>query len=627
MAEIAPGMDLGPYHVLEQVGRGGMATVFKAYHVGLDRYVAIKVLPAFLARDPGFAGRFRQEARTIARLRHPHIVTVYDFGEYAGNPYLVMAFEEGGTLAARAGEFSRTRVIRCLLQVADALAYAHGQGVIHRDLKPANVLLTRDGDAVLTDFGIARLLQREAQLTQTGLTLGTPEYMAPEQAMGDRADHRADLYALGCMAFELLAGRLPYAGETPMAILLAHLNQPVPDPRQANPALSPELAAVLVRALAKDPEQRWPSATAFARALAAAAGLPAPAPVQTLPAARRAEVPPRARGARRRLWLALLLALAAAGGTGWYLLPGRWPAAPTGGGGIAAAPTTGAGAAAGAGGSGAAGGGTAASAPPVATAPATAAGPAGGAAPAGGGAPAAAETGGAATGAGEGTAATAPDPAPAPVPLGTPRLAVAPASGGLGARFQLSVSGLNPGARAQVVVNGPGVPAQTREVVADPRGSAEAWFVPWPQQVEPRLPLGGTYAATVRDPASGKAVGNEATFQVDPGRSVTPPGSSARISGFYLTLTNAALTRVTTLRAGQPFYLFADIANPSPYDQVAVARQDPGQDGWQVRWVTVPPAAGQWALNDTFIRPGVYVLRLVLNGGQDSRDLRVEVTE
>ena len=207
------GENVGPYRIVEQLGSGGMATVFKAYHANLDRYVAIKVLHPAFKQDPNFLSRFQREARIVAKLQHPAIVPVYDFNEHNGQPYLVMRFIEGETLKARLskGDLPLHEVVRVLHPVGEALQYAHGQGVLHRDVKPSNVLLTPDGQVFLADFGLARIAQAgESTLSQDAL-VGTPQYISPEQARGDPdLDARTDVYSLGVVMYELLIGRVPY---------------------------------------------------------------------------------------------------------------------------------------------------------------------------------------------------------------------------------------------------------------------------------------------------------------------------------------------------------------------------------------------------------------------------------
>ncbi|MBL8055862.1 MAG: serine/threonine protein kinase, partial [Anaerolineales bacterium] len=192
MDQLQPGQELGPYRLIGQIGQGGMATVYRAYHAAMDRDVAVKVLPRQLAESPEFSGRFQQEARTIARLEHARILPVYDYGESAGQAYLVMRYLDAGTLKDRmqAGLLPLPEVDRLFTQLAEALDYAHRQGVVHRDLKPSNVMVDAAGNLYLTDFGIAKLLEGGANFTSTGAMMGTPAYMSPEQAQGDKVDQR-----------------------------------------------------------------------------------------------------------------------------------------------------------------------------------------------------------------------------------------------------------------------------------------------------------------------------------------------------------------------------------------------------------------------------------------------------
>ena len=223
------GQTLGPYRLTEQIGLGGMATVYKAYQASVDRYVAVKVLPRQFAEDPTFMGRFEQEARTIAKLEHPHILPVHDYGEQKRITYLVMRFVEAGTLKdliASQSPLSPEECLRIVQQVGGALDYAHSQGVIHRDIKPSNVLVDPRGDCFLTDFGIARLVEGTTEFTATGRIVGTPAYMAPEQGMGEKADARSDIYALGIILYEMVTGKVPYEAETPLAVLMKHASAP-----------------------------------------------------------------------------------------------------------------------------------------------------------------------------------------------------------------------------------------------------------------------------------------------------------------------------------------------------------------------------------------------------------------
>ncbi|RMG99437.1 MAG: serine/threonine protein kinase [Chloroflexi bacterium] len=267
------GKQLGPYRIIEPLGEGGMAAVFKAYQASMDRYVAIKVLPRYYASDPEFVGRFKQEARVIARLQHPHILPVHDFGEDDGYTYLVMRFVESGTLAEwlkEKGALSLTEIRRIISQVGDALDYAHAQGVIHRDVKPSNILIDRRGNCLLTDFGLARMVESSVHFTQTGGILGTPAYMSPEQGMGKPIDHRSDIYSLGVVLYEMATGRPPFRAETPMAIVIKHIQSPLPPPRSYNPELPEPVERVILKALAKEPEDRFATAGEMVAALEAA---------------------------------------------------------------------------------------------------------------------------------------------------------------------------------------------------------------------------------------------------------------------------------------------------------------------------------------------------------------------
>lgn len=277
MADLT-GINLGPYRVLEQLGMGGMATVYKAYHAAMDRYVAIKVLPEHLARDPSFRARFEREARTIARLEHRYILPVHDVAEHDGIPYLVMRYTDGGDLAdlIATGTLTPARAAQLVAQVAEGLAYAHRQGVIHRDVKPANVLISREGDVLLSDFGIAKIYTETQQLTGEGMLVGTPAYMAPEQLRGQPVDARTDIYSLGIVLFQALTGECPFVAETPIAVAMMHIHNPLRPPRQINPAIPEALERVVLRALAKDPNDRFQTADELAAALRAAVALPTP---------------------------------------------------------------------------------------------------------------------------------------------------------------------------------------------------------------------------------------------------------------------------------------------------------------------------------------------------------------
>lgn len=277
----AEGSVVGPYRIIEVVGRGGMATVYKAYHDALNRHVAIKVLTVSLGEDESFRERLRTEAVTVANLRHPSILQVFDMDEQDGVRYLVMEFVEGTTLSARLGHpWPPPDVVRTLAPIADALDYAHARGILHRDVKPSNVLLSRDGTAILADFGLARIASETVGLTRTGLLVGTPEYMAPEQAAGQSATAAADRYALAVVAYEMLFGHVPFRSETPVATLLAHLERPLPLDTES-PWLSPPLLKVLRKALSKRPADRYATATEFVEAMRAVVDTTATMPIPT----------------------------------------------------------------------------------------------------------------------------------------------------------------------------------------------------------------------------------------------------------------------------------------------------------------------------------------------------------
>jgi ligand-binding sensor domain-containing protein len=290
------GTTLGAYQIIEQIGRGGMATVYKAYQPSMDRYVAVKILPSHFTEDSSFMGRFTQEARTLARLEHPHILPVHDYGEQQGITYLVMRYVEAGTLkdvVGQVGPMDLQEAARILGQVGGAVDYAHSQGVVHRDIKPSNVLVDRRGNTFLTDFGIARLVAETAQFTASGAIIGTPAYMSPEQGMGQPADYRSDIYALGVVLFEMVTGRVPFEAETPLAVLLKHVNEPLPLPRQIKPDLPPSVERVILKAMAKEPNDRFQSAQAMVEALQKAVGTTSAETVVRKPPAVTAQVAER----------------------------------------------------------------------------------------------------------------------------------------------------------------------------------------------------------------------------------------------------------------------------------------------------------------------------------------------
>jgi tRNA A-37 threonylcarbamoyl transferase component Bud32 len=282
------GKRLGNYRVLAALGQGGMAKVYKGYQPMLDRYVALKVLAPRFATDEEFRARFQREAAAIARLRHQNIVQIYDFGIQGMIHYMVMEYIAGSTLkmrirTARAqGErLSQEEILRILRGVAAALDYAHAREIIHRDVKPANVMLRVEEEGqeggpftpVLTDFGVAKILEG-VQFTGTGMTIGTPDYMAPEQGGSEQVTTSADLYSLGVILYEMLAGQLPFTADTPVAVLLKHMSDTPPSLRQHVPELPEELEQVLNRALSKRPPDRYPSGEALVQAVEAAWGEP-----------------------------------------------------------------------------------------------------------------------------------------------------------------------------------------------------------------------------------------------------------------------------------------------------------------------------------------------------------------
>lgn len=271
------GATLGPYRILRELGRGGMAIVYEAYQPSLNRRVAIKVLPPQMAFDAAFVARFVQEARAAAQLRHPNIVTIHDVGEVNGLYFIVMEKLEGEPLSElirRTGRLASTRAAKILAQIAAALDYAHAHGIVHRDIKPGNIIVGPGDQAILTDFGIARAAD-SSHLTRTGMLMGTPEYMSPEQASGQPAGPASDIYSLGIVLYEMLTGRAPFRADSTPALLHQHVYaQPAPV-RSHAPGVAAEVDAVLARALAKEPARRYRTAGDMATALQRAAALPA----------------------------------------------------------------------------------------------------------------------------------------------------------------------------------------------------------------------------------------------------------------------------------------------------------------------------------------------------------------
>ncbi len=338
--EIPRGTQIGSYVVDSYLGRGGMGIVYRAFHPRLERWAAIKLLPP-IGSSADARDRFEREARAVARLRHRHILSVFDFGEYAGQPYMVVEYMPNGALVDRMPKapLTATQALALLRPLGEALDYAHQQGVLHRDVKPANVFLDSELQPVLADFGLAKMLG-EQSLTASGMISGTPTHISPEQTMGKPLDAQSDLYSLAVIGYQLLTARLPFRGEGMMDLLYAHVHTDVPPPTSFNPALPPAVDVVMLRALAKDPRDRYESAAELMGALeAAAAGRvderKPPPRVETavaMPAAKAPAapatpetIPPgddEPRPSRRRAWamVAAVVVLLVAAGAGYAQL-------------------------------------------------------------------------------------------------------------------------------------------------------------------------------------------------------------------------------------------------------------------------------------------------------------------
>ena len=263
------GKSLGQFRIVEHIGAGGMASVFKAYQPTLDRYVAIKVLPAYHARDPIFVKRFTQEARSVAKLAHPNIVQIHDFGEQDNITFIVMEYVESGTLKDRLKERPLTvpEAVDFVIQAAEGLGCAHSHGIIHRDVKPANMLLRKDGHLLLSDFGIAKILEGTVNLTRVGTGIGTPQYMSPEQGTGQPVDRRSDIYSLGIVLYHALTGRVPFTADSPLSITVKHLNDPIPVENLRVKGVPQPIEQVLVKMTAKAPADRYQTTDELIEAL------------------------------------------------------------------------------------------------------------------------------------------------------------------------------------------------------------------------------------------------------------------------------------------------------------------------------------------------------------------------
>ncbi len=260
----AEGETVGPYRITDRLGQGGMATVFRAYHPNLDRYVAIKVLHPSFKEDSSFLARFQREAQIVAKLEHPNIVPIYDYSEHNGEPYLVMKFIEGETLKARLTRQPLTleEALSTMTAVGQALTYAHERGVLHRDVKPSNILIEKNGTPYLADFGLARMASAGESTLSQDMMLGTPQYISPEQAQGVQdLDGTTDIYSLGVVLYELVVGRVPFNADTPYAIVHDHIYSPLPLPTKVNPQVPPAVERVLLKTLAKDRADRYSTAS------------------------------------------------------------------------------------------------------------------------------------------------------------------------------------------------------------------------------------------------------------------------------------------------------------------------------------------------------------------------------
>jgi len=328
MEDSMVGRFLGQYELMELIGKGGMARVYKSVQPALERYVAVKLLHPSVAADEEFLVRFQREAKAAASLRHPHIVQIFDFGHQEELYYMVMEFVDGPTLRDELQKLKAldenlpfSEVQRIIGEVSEALDYAHGRGIIHRDVKPANILLTPEGQVVLSDFGLAFMIEGPRQ-TITGF-VGTPEYMSPEQGQGLAVDGRTDVYSLGVVLYEMLTGRVPFTSKTPVGIVMKHISEPLPPPRSVNPDIPEGVERVLLKAMSKDPQDRYRRAGELSRALVEAFEAPAVAEAPTAVPFMPEEIPEVVEepeeglrctqcGAKQRVWSSYHRALATA---------------------------------------------------------------------------------------------------------------------------------------------------------------------------------------------------------------------------------------------------------------------------------------------------------------------------
>ncbi len=332
------GQVVGNYHITERLGRGGMADVYKALHSGLQVHRAIKFIRPELVTSEDFRARFQNEAQAVARLEHPNIVRIHDFGHVDNQYFMVMQFIEGHDLKrqlAESGPLAVEQAIDLVCAIAGALSYAHDRDLIHRDIKPENIMLGKNDTPILMDFGVAKLLTETTALTQTGVGIGTPAYMAPEQAQGMTVTPATDIYALSVVLYELLTGEQPYSADTPIAVMLKAINDPLPLPRSINPDISEALQAVIIKGTAKEPEQRYASAKLLVNDLQAVRQGKTPVATTQIQSAAidnaaamaqtKLRSSPTARPQRLPRWPFALVALAGLAALGWWWLDSKNP--------------------------------------------------------------------------------------------------------------------------------------------------------------------------------------------------------------------------------------------------------------------------------------------------------------